>query len=132
MTCIPLELEKQNKDFRTLHEQANKMVYSFNRFESSVFKYWPYKNLRSFFPACVILRIIFKFRFSQYACLCKQVGFLLRRSHIDAVCMDSLIIMNHGSGVIIKVARVFAKTLIECIPKSTLESILQLKTCGSL
>ena len=24
----------------------------------------------------------FKFHFSQYACLCEQVGFLLRRSHI--------------------------------------------------
>ena len=49
MTRIPLELEKRNKDFQILHEQANKIVYSCNRFESSFFKYWPDKNLCSFF-----------------------------------------------------------------------------------
>ena len=42
----------------------------------------PIKICIFFFMACVILRIIFKFCFSQYACLCEQVGFLLRRSHI--------------------------------------------------
>ena len=35
-----------------------------------------------FLVACVILRIILKFRFSQYSCLCELDGFLLRRLHI--------------------------------------------------
>ena len=42
----------------------------------------PIKTCVFFFVACVILRIIFKFRFSQYACLCEQVGFLLKWSHM--------------------------------------------------
>ena len=59
------------------------MVYSLNLFESSFFEYWPDKNLCIIsLVACVILRIIFKFRFSQYACLCKLDGFLLRWSDI--------------------------------------------------
>ena len=33
ITHVPLGLGKQNKDFQTLYEQDNKMVYSFNRFE---------------------------------------------------------------------------------------------------
>ena len=83
MTRIPLKLQKRNKYFRTLHEQANKVVYSFNRFESSFFEYWPLlKTYIFFFVTCIILRIILKFRFSQYAWLCEQVGFLLRQSHI--------------------------------------------------
>ena len=45
VTCIPLELEKRNKDFQTLHEQANKMLYSFNRFDSSFLEYWPDKKM---------------------------------------------------------------------------------------
>ena len=48
MTRIPLELQKQNEDFQTLHEQANKMVYSFHRFKSYFFKYWPNKYLHVF------------------------------------------------------------------------------------
>ena len=77
VTRIPLTLQKRNKDFRTLHELANKTVYSFNQFESYFFEYWPDINLRFFFVACVIIRNIFKFRFSQYVCLCEQVGLLL-------------------------------------------------------
>ena len=42
----------------------------------------PIKTYVFFFVACVILQIIFKFRFSQYAYLCEQVGFLLRQSHL--------------------------------------------------
>ena len=38
VTHTPLGLQKQNKDVRTLHDQANKMVYSFNRFEFSFSK----------------------------------------------------------------------------------------------
>ena len=33
----------------------------------------------------------------------------------------SIIIMNHDSGFIIRIAMIFAKTLIECIPKSYLK-----------
>ena len=55
----------------------------------------PIKTCVFFFVACVILRIIFIFRFSQYACLCKQVGFLLRRSHFQ-ICDP--ILENHTSG----------------------------------
>ena len=45
---IPLKLQKRNKDFQTLHEQANTMVYSLNQVESFFFEYWPNKNLRIF------------------------------------------------------------------------------------
>ena len=38
MTHTQLGLQKQNKDVRTFHEQENKMVYSFNRFEFSFSK----------------------------------------------------------------------------------------------
>ena len=48
VTRIPLKLQKRNNDFRTLHEQSNKMVYSLNQFETSFFEYWPNKNLQIF------------------------------------------------------------------------------------
>ena len=57
VTCIPL------KDFLILHEQANKMVYSFNRFESSFFEYWPDKNLRIFLCSMHNFTIFFKILF---------------------------------------------------------------------
>jgi len=42
-------------------------------------------NPCKYFPvACVILQIIFKFSFFQYACLCKQCGFSLRGSQYDS------------------------------------------------
>jgi len=48
VTGKPLGLHKRHKDFRTSHEQASKMVYSFNRFESSFFEYWSHENLHNF------------------------------------------------------------------------------------
>ena len=58
------------------------MLYMFNRFESSFFEYWPNKNLRIFICSMHNFTKYFKFRFSHYSCLCEQVGFLLRRSHL--------------------------------------------------
>ena len=75
VTHIPLELQKQNKDFQTLHEQANKMVYSFNRFESFFFEYWPNKNLQISLAACIILRIIFNFVFLHTHACANKSGF---------------------------------------------------------
>ena len=91
VTCILLEVEKRNKGCQTLHEQANNIVLidvSLPSLSTGLIK--TCAVLFFVFVACVILRIIFKFRFSQYACLCEQVGFLLRWSHIHYFSMYAL------------------------------------------
>ena len=56
------------KDFRTLHEQVNKIFLINLNLPSP--SNGLIKTCIFFFVACVILRILFKFRFSQYTCLC--------------------------------------------------------------
>ena len=70
---IRLGLQKRNKDFQTLHEQANKLQYNFKDLSLSPSNS-PTKLAYFFFVECKILQIIFKFHFSQYACLCEIVG----------------------------------------------------------
>ena len=58
VTRIPLELEKRNKDFQTLHKQANIVLIDLNLPSSST---GPIKTCVVFLVACVILQNIFKF-----------------------------------------------------------------------
>ena len=72
MTHIPLELQKQNMDILTLHEQANKMVYSLSL---PCLSTDPINTCVFFLVACVILQIMFKFHFvSMHACV-NKLGF---------------------------------------------------------
>ena len=82
VTHVPLGLQKQ-KDFQTLQEQVNKMVYSFNRFESSFPSTGSIKTC--IFLLCsmhnFMIQFILHFDFlNTHGCVNKS-GFLLRRSH---------------------------------------------------
>ena len=82
MTCILLKLQKLKKIFKLSMSRRIRRYIVLIDLSLPSSNAGPIKLAYFFFVACVILRIIFKFRFSQYACLCEQVGFLLRQSQI--------------------------------------------------
>jgi len=64
VTRILWGLRKRHIDFQTLHEQVNKLVYSFNCFESCFTEKWLDKHERNFFGSMRNSRIIKFYIFS--------------------------------------------------------------------
>ena len=110
VTRIPLELEKRNKGVQTLHEQVNKIVHSFNRFESSFFKYWPNKSLHSFFCS------LHNFK-NYFIILIFSIRMLVRTSRVFAemvmysTCGNAELILIYLFYFILMYTRIILKTL---------------------